>query len=171
VRDVVKELFASTGLGVIGGRSAEEIAERFVEKAVLAEGIGERAAKVLSEFLAIAGTPTTTISELNALSRRAKLDIGKAIDRFQKRSEAFAKRGIDVDRLLFAADFGRRLDYYTGFVFEFHRGKRSGVGPIVGGGRYDKLMSLIPRSSRGRANETVPAVGFAVWLDRIGAKR
>jgi ATP phosphoribosyltransferase regulatory subunit len=171
VAAAVAELFAATGLGVIGGRTAQEIADRFVEKTVLAQGIGDRAAKVLSEFLAIAGTPAKTIDELGALARRARLDIGRAVDRFCKRADAFAKRGVDVDRLVFAADFGRRLDYYTGFVFEFQRGKRARVGPIIGGGRYDRLMSVIPRPSCGGTGEVVPAVGFAIWLDRIGGRR
>lgn len=165
VRDIVADLFSSTGLGVIGGRGAEEIAERFVEKAVLAQGIDERATTVLSEYLAIAGKPTAVEREIGALARRARLGISEAIDRFAKRSEAFEKRDIDLNRLSFAADFGRRLDYYTGFVFEFHRSNRSRAGPIIGGGRYDRLMSLVG------AKEAVPAVGFAIWLDRIGVKR
>jgi len=171
VEGVVAELFAASGLGVIGGRTADEIADRFVEKAVLAQGIGERARDVLSEFLAIAGPPATAAAALSALARAAKLDIAAALDRFKKRNDAFAKRGIDVDRLVFAADFGRRLDYYTGFVFEFQRGKRSRGKPLIGGGRYDRLMALISGNQRKDAGETVPAIGFAVWLDRIGQRR
>ncbi len=171
VEGIVAELFAATGLGVIGGRTAGEIADRFVEKAVLAEGIDQRAAEALSEFLAIAGSPPKAIEEIEALARRAGLDIGKAVDRFHRRTDAFAKRHVDVDRLAFAADFGRRLDYYTGFVFEFHRGKRSTIGPVIGGGRYDRLMSLIPHPKSEGGVGTVPAVGFAIWLDRIGGRR
>ena len=75
----------------------------------------------------------------------------------------FAGNRIDLDRLTFAADFGRRLDYYTGFVFEFGAGKRAN-GPIIGGGRYDRMTAHIGDG------EAVPAVGFSVWLDRIGVK-
>ncbi|MEX0853501.1 MAG: ATP phosphoribosyltransferase regulatory subunit, partial [Bauldia sp.] len=169
VKRTVDALFAATGLGVIGARNAEEIAERFIDKEVLAKGIDERAAVVLSEFLAIAGTPSATVKALKALARRARLDLGPAIARFAERIAAFADRGIDVERLAFAADFGRRLDYYSGFVFEF-RGSKRDPRPVIGGGRYDRLMSLIPRSSRGSAKEAVPAVGFAIWLDRIGGR-
>ena len=38
--------------------------------------------------------------------------------------------------------------------------------PIVGGGRYDRLLALI-----GAERRPVPAVGFSIWLDRIGARR
>ena len=164
VRDVVAEMFASSGLGVIGGRTADEIADRFVEKSVLAEGIGERAASVLTALLAIHGRPAKAIGQIETLARGDKLAVGTAVDRFKERLDQFTKRDIDLAKLTFAADFGRRLDYYTGFVFEFHRGKRSAVGPIIGGGRYDRLMSLLG------AKETVPAVGFAIWLDRLGGR-
>jgi ATP phosphoribosyltransferase regulatory subunit len=159
LRRRVEELFASTGLGTAGGRAPDEIAERFVEKQVIAEGIGARAADALTAFLGIAGSPSNAASELNALAKSAKLDIAVAIARFERRMDAFTAHGIDLERLSFAADFGRRLDYYTGFVFEF-RAPRS-AEPLIGGGRYDRMMGLIAKG------ESVPAVGFAVWLDRV----
>lgn len=165
------ELLEATGLATIDGRTADEIADRFVEKSVIGAGIGDRPAKVLARFLGIAGTPAKALTALRALARRERLAIDKAIDRFEARSDALARHGIDLARLSFAANFGRRLDYYTGFVFEVHDASRPGSGQIVGGGRYDRLMSLIPRSGRGTAGETVPAVGFAIWLDRIAGRR
>jgi ATP phosphoribosyltransferase regulatory subunit len=159
----VEEIFGATGLGGVGRRTAEEIADRFVEKAALAEGIKPRAAGALSAFLAISGAPEKSLAALRDLAKREKLDLSKAIDRFEKRADAFAGHGVDLERLSFAADFGRRLDYYTGFVFEFQTGKTD--GPIIGGGRYDRMTALI-----GDTGEAVPAVGFSVWLDRIGGK-
>lgn len=164
VRRMVEALMAETGFGTVGGRTAEEIAERAIEKQALAQGIGARASAILTQFLAIAGTPAEALAALGALARDEKLDLGKSTDRFARRADAFAAHGIDVDRLTFAADFGRRLDYYTGFVFEFH-GRNRAAGPIVGGGRYDRMMAHIPGAG---ARESVPAVGFSIWLDRIG---
>jgi ATP phosphoribosyltransferase regulatory subunit len=161
VRHAVEAQFGATGLGVVGGRTVEEIAGRFIEKQALANGIGARAVAVLSAFLSISGTPGDALASLRALATDEKLDLDKAIARFSRRADAFAAHGIDLDRLTFAADFGRRLDYYTGFVFEFH-GRNREIGPIIGGGRYDRMMALIG------AKESVPAVGFSVWLDRIG---
>ena len=164
VTAAVEEHFAATGLGEVGGRTAEEIAARFVDKAALAEGIPRKAAAMLSAFLAVEGTPARSLAGLRSLAKREKIDLGKALDRFEKRAEAFAGHGIDLDRLTFAADFGRRLDYYTGFVFEF-QGLKGNDEPIIGGGRYDRMAALITGS-----REAVPAVGFSVWLDRIGKK-
>jgi ATP phosphoribosyltransferase regulatory subunit len=164
-RQKAHELLSASGLGTIGSRTADEIADRVVEKSALTAGIGPGARKTLEGFLAIEGTPASTLKSLRALARREKLDIGTALDRFEKRIEAFAKRGVDVGGLTFAADFGRRLDYYTGFVFEIHDPRRHNGRQIVGGGRYDRLLALIAHG------ESIPAVGFAIWLDRIRGKR
>ncbi|MCP4385739.1 MAG: ATP phosphoribosyltransferase regulatory subunit [Hyphomicrobiales bacterium] len=158
-------LLAASGLATIGGRSADEIASRYVEKTALAAGIGARAAKRLTGFLEISGRPADALDAMRTFSRSHRLDIEKAIDAFEARLDAFADRHIDLDKLTFAAEFGRRLDYYTGFVFEMHSSKRRGAKPIVGGGRYDRLVALIGNG------QTVPAVGFAMWLDRIGGAR
>ena len=163
VRAAVMEQFTATGFGGAGGRTPEEITERFLAKQVLAQGIGARAAAILTAFLSISDTPAASLAALRHLAVSENVDIGKAIDRFEKRAEAFAARGLDVDKLAFAADFGRRLDYYTGFVFEFRTGRKT-AGPVIGGGRYDRMMAIMS------GGESVPAVGFAIWLDRIGAR-
>jgi ATP phosphoribosyltransferase regulatory subunit len=155
-------MLAAAGLATIGGRTADEIVARYVEKEILAAGIGPRPARLLEQFLAVSGAPSAALKTLRSHARRNRLDIGKAIDAFEARLDAFAAHGIDLDRLVFAADFGRRLDYYTGFVFEMHGSRRNGARPIVGGGRYDRLVALIAGGS------AVPAVGFAIWLNRIG---
>jgi ATP phosphoribosyltransferase regulatory subunit len=36
---------------------------------------------------------------------------------------------------------------------------------LAGGGRFDKLMAFLG------AKERIPAVGFALWLDRIETER
>ncbi|TIO11841.1 MAG: ATP phosphoribosyltransferase regulatory subunit, partial [Mesorhizobium sp.] len=59
--------------------------------------------------------------------------------------------------------FGRPLDYYTGLVFEI--AAENGDRPLAGGGRYDRLLTLLG------AKTPIPGVGFSVWLDRIEALR
>jgi ATP phosphoribosyltransferase regulatory subunit len=63
--------------------------------------------------------------------------------------------------LRFSAGFGRNLDYYTGFVFEIRDAKLPDAKPLVGGGRYDRLLGRLG------ATREVPAVGCSIWLDRI----
>ena len=66
----------------------------------------------------------------------------------------------DIGNLRFATAFGRGVDYYTGFEFELHHGG-GGSEPLVGGGRYDGLLSQLG------ANEPIAAVGFSIWVDAL----
>jgi ATP phosphoribosyltransferase regulatory subunit len=98
---------------------------------------------------------------LRALAADAKLDLADALDAFDQRTGFLAARGVSVERCTFAAGFVRDLGYYTGFVFEAIDPKRAGGRPIIGGGRYDRLARRL-----GAATD-IPAVGAAIWIDRI----
>jgi ATP phosphoribosyltransferase regulatory subunit len=160
---IVEDLLSIAGIRAVGGRSAGEIADRFLEQSALAAGGGldERAQAVLGRFLGIVGKPSLVLDDLKSLARDEKLGIDASVEGFEKRAEGLARRGIDLERLDFAADFGRRLDYYSGFVFEIYDQALPAGQQVVGGGRYDRLMPLLG------AKSTVPAVGFALWLDRV----
>jgi ATP phosphoribosyltransferase regulatory subunit len=174
-RRVVDDLLSIAGFTAFGGRSAAEIADRFLEQATLenGSGIGEAAVAVLDDYLAIGGDPASAASAVADLSRQAGLELGPVLDQFKKRNAALEKRGVDLKTIAFASDFGRRLDYYTGFVFELYDPRRAenpvaGL-PVAGGGRYDRLLSRI--AVRDGSGDDIPAVGFAVWLDRLEARR
>ena len=160
---VVEDLLAIAGIRSVGGRSAGEIADRFLEQSTLALGGGLdlRSRTVIERFLAISGTPADAIAALKTLASEEKLDITPVLDAFEKRTEGLARRGIDLSRLAFSAAFGRRLDYYSGFVFEIHDPAAAHGEPVVGGGRYDRLLPALG------ARTSVPAIGFALWLDRV----
>ena len=88
-----------------------------------------------------------------------------ALDLFESRTGFLAARGIDVGRIRFSTAFGRGLDYYTGFVFELHDPAGAPNGPLVAGGRYDELLTRLG------AKAPIPAVGFAVWIERVARRR
>lgn len=160
---IVEDLLSIAGIRAVGGRSPGEIADRFLEQSSLAAGAGldARACDVIARFLAISGSPDTALHSLRSLSTEEALGIDTVLDSFEKRSEGLARRGIDLTTLSFSAGFGRRLDYYSGFVFEIYDAGCKPGQPIIGGGRYDRLLPALG------AKVTVPAVGFALWLDRI----
>ncbi len=109
----------------------------------------------------LAGTPDAVTDEVAAIGEEAGVDLGDSLVAFSRRAGLISERGISYDRMHFAAEFGRRLDYYTGFVFEIHDPERPETAPVVGGGRYDKLLQLLG------AGAEVPAVGFSIWLERV----
>ena len=162
-RALVQDLLTIAGISAVGGRSASEIAERFLEQAAMKtdQGIGEDRRAVLEQFSAISGDPDSASLKLRALAKSAKLDIGAALDSFDARAGFIAARGVDVSKIAFSASFGRNLDYYTGFVFEARDAASPEGRPLVGGGRYDRLLRTLGSAS------DIPAVGAAIWCDRL----
>jgi ATP phosphoribosyltransferase regulatory subunit len=169
-RRAVDELLAGAGIPQVGGRSAAEIAERFLEQAALRADTPENtdSAEILGQFLDISGPPDRAAIELGALAATEAVELTAVIERFSERTAGLVRHGLDIDRMIFASDFGRRLDYYTGFVFELSDPSRPDDRPVAGGGRYDRLLSMI--RSRDGSGADIPAVGFALWLDRLGVK-
>lgn len=160
----VEDIISIAGIARVGGRSAGEIAERFLARAANPTGLGGQARAVLTRYLAITGDPDAAARDIRGLARDAGLSIGPAVDAFEERTGFMAARGLDVASFAFAADFARNLDYYTGFIFEAQGPGGPNGRPLVGGGRYDRLLQHLG------ADAPVPAVGCSFWLDRIAAE-
>jgi ATP phosphoribosyltransferase regulatory subunit len=160
---LVADLLSIAGISTVGGRTVDEIADRFLEQAALGVGAslpGEMRA-LIERFLAIGGDPDEAAVQLRALAAEGKLAVDAALDLFESRAGFLAARGVAVDRIKFSTAFGRGLDYYTGFVFELHDPQGRDEGQLVAGGRYDGLLTRLG------AREPIPAVGFAVWIERL----
>ena len=158
---LVTDLMSIAGTSNVGGRTVSEIADRFLEQSTLKGGALPRdALSLIERFLGIAGEPGEAAKQLRALASDAKLDLAAAIDLFESRTGLMAKRGIDTKSIRFSTSFGRGLDYYTGFEFELHA-KGNGAEPLVGGGRYDGLLTRLG------APTPIPAVGFSIWIEAL----
>src|SRR5256884_7750114 len=151
----------------VGGRTVDEIADRFLEQSTLKGGaLPSDALNILKRFLAISGDPDESVAQLRALAADARLDLSVAIDQLESRVGFMAARGVDTRLTRFSTSFGRGLDYYTGFEFELHakgtvKGKGNGVEPLVAGGRYDGLMTQLGSPT------PIPAGGFSVWIEAL----
>jgi ATP phosphoribosyltransferase regulatory subunit len=162
---LVQDLLTIAGINPVGGRTAGEIADRFLDQAALRSGANVPPEKrsVLQRFLAIRGNPDDASRQLRALAKDKRLDIASALDSLDQRTGFMAARGMDIEDFEFAAAFVRDLDYYTGFVFEAMATANAGGGrPAIGGGRYDSLARRL-----GAATD-IPAVGAAIWVERLG---
>jgi ATP phosphoribosyltransferase regulatory subunit len=164
-RALVTDLLSIAGITTVGGRSVGEIAERFLEQAALGAvaALPKETRALIEKFLAITGDPDSAALELRTLAADAKIDFNSALDLFESRTGFLAARGVDVGKIRFSTAFGRGLDYYTGFVFELHDPTGRTRGPLVAGGRYDDLLTRLG------AQSPIPAVGFAVWIERVSA--
>jgi ATP phosphoribosyltransferase regulatory subunit len=163
---LVTDLLSIAGINAVGGRSVAEIAERFLEQSALGASakLPQEVRAVIERFLAIAGDPDEAASELRALAAEANMNgaMSQALDLFESRNGFLAAQGIDPKRVGFSTSFGRGFDYYTGFVFELTDPARTG-DPLVAGGRYDGLLARLG------SNQQTPAIGFAVWIERLAA--
>jgi ATP phosphoribosyltransferase regulatory subunit len=160
---LVEDLLAIAGIATVGGRSAGEIADRFLDQAAVRSGPGpaSEARAILQRFLAISGDPDSASQRLRALAAEAGLGVGPALDSLDQRIGFIAARGMPVETYRFSTAFVRDLDYYTGFVFEAVDPGRADGKPAVGGGRYDGLARRLGASA------DIPAVGAAIFLDRL----
>ena len=164
VRAFVEDVLAIAGISAVGGRSAGEIAERFLAKAAAqangGAGLNGENRAILDRYRAVGGDPDAAARDVRALVadagvRHAPLDA--MLDLFEERTGFIAARGLDIGALRFSGGFARNLDYYTGFIFE----ATEGDGPVlVGGGRYDGLLEHLGSPA------ALPAVGCTFWIER-----
>ncbi|KQT54842.1 ATP phosphoribosyltransferase regulatory subunit [Aureimonas sp. Leaf454] len=152
------------GLSAHAGRTPAEIAGRLVEKVAVAEArLSEASLKLLTEFLAIDLPLDAAGAWLERLAGERGLALGEGLSTFEARNRALAEAGVDLSAIRYRAAFGRPIDYYTGMVFEMRR--KGQPDALAGGGRYDRLLTFLG------ARQSIPAVGFSLWLDRIETAR
>ncbi|MGI9364689.1 MAG: ATP phosphoribosyltransferase regulatory subunit [Rhizobiaceae bacterium] len=144
------------------GRTPQAIAERMIEKARESHfQLGTDQAALLRDFLALELPLREADGALEEFAARRNLSFGKAGTNFRKRIEALETAQVDISRITYKASFGRNLEYYTGLLFE---AQSNGLS-VAGGGRYDRLCSLLG------AVRPVPAVGFSMSVDRLEEAR
>lgn len=162
---LITDLLSIAGITAVGGRSINEITERFLDQAALASSTRLPAdmRDVIQRFLKISGDPDDAAGALRALAADASLDLEAALDLFESRTGFLAARGLDVGRIRFSTSYGRGFDYYTGLVFELHDPARRIDRHLVAGGRYDGMLSRLGSGT------PIPAVGFSVWIERLAA--
>lgn len=158
----VEDILSIAGISTVGGRSARDIAERFLARAAEREnGLSPEVRDIVARVLAVSGDPDDAAASLRALSSEADLDLDASLDSFEARTGFMAARGVDVASIGFSAAFARSLDYYTGFVFEMSDPASEKPLTVAGGGRYDALLARLG------APRAIPAVGASIWVDRI----
>ena len=152
------------GLSPNASRTPDEIARRLLEKYELQNlRLPSDALSALKAFLGIHVPLADAATMLREFAVRAKITLDGALDRFEARAAAIADHNLDLSAIHYDAAFGRPLDYYTGLVFEI---AASGAKqPLVGGGRYDRLLTLLG------ADQPIPGVGFSVWIERVAQAR
>lgn len=160
-RQVLRDALDLGGIKIIGTRSFDEIADRFIERASEAASarLTQQAAQLIEKFLSLRSTADKAVAFLNELSREASITLANPLTDLSERLALLEKAGLDLTKLEFASQFGRNMEYYTGFVFEFRAA--AATDPMAGGGRYDDLLTSLGAPRR------TPSIGLAVFCDRL----
>lgn len=162
-RDVVRDVLALAGISAVGGRSVSEISERFLDKAADAARarLPRDTADAIRAFLAISAPCSAAVDQIALVARAAGVSLDTELAAIARRVDLICGKGINRDDITFDADFGRKEEYYTGFVFELRVAALGASRQVAGGGRYDGLLKSLgsPRA--------VPAVGCAIRTERL----
>jgi ATP phosphoribosyltransferase regulatory subunit len=161
-RKVARYLEAA-GIELIGARTVAEITESLLDMVadVKAEPLPATTAQLLESYLDVEAPARAAGARLKDLVRDKGVDISAPLDAFHRRLQLMAEAGVDVVHAEFVAEFGRTLEYYTGFVFEVVTTDLGLASPVAGGGRYDTLLKAVG------APDQVPAVGGAIHTERL----
>ncbi|WP_120499215.1 ATP phosphoribosyltransferase regulatory subunit [Roseovarius sp. EL26] len=152
-KDPMANIGPMTGL-----RSVAEIFQRIsaLKEDAAAAPISENEVALLDAILAVRETSPYALQRLLDIAVDLPA-IRPAVERLEKRLEALAQNGINVDQLDFEASYGRtQMEYYDGFVFGFYAESRPDLPPVASGGRYDALTRQL-----GQGRE-IPAVGGVI---------
>jgi ATP phosphoribosyltransferase regulatory subunit len=151
------------GIELIGTRTAAEIAERLRgEAADMRETpLPRETAALIEGYVAIKAPAREAADRIRRLVEARGIDISAGLDAFRRRLGLLAKAGVGLADAEFSAEFGRSLEYYTGFVFEVIAPALGPKSPVAGGGRYDDLLS------DAGAPVQVPAVGASIHTERL----
>ena len=159
---LVENVLSFSGIDLIGGRSAGEIAERFLEQAALsaAPELPQEALQIVKAFFAISGKADDCLANLTALNQEYKLKLDDQINTLSKRFDAIDAlniKGFTKREILFNSLLGRGFEYYTGMLFEIIDLEGRSDKPLIGGGRYDTLAKQLG------AAQHINAVGASMW--------
>ncbi len=133
----------------IAGKNRHELARVCAEA-----GVPTDATERLCRFVGIYGDPARVLCELKPL---CESEDTLAAYRELEQLSALLSATPFASRIRFDFSIVNDMNYYNGIVF---RGFLAGICEgVLSGGRYDKLMARMGRSSR--------AVGFAIYLDLL----
>jgi len=164
VKNAIEQILDANNWALVPGRSSDDIARRLAEKASdkNAMPLSSHVADTINAYLSIHGSLETIPQKLEELGLLDDERFSIACANLTKRFDLMRLEAIENGSISFAAEFGRSLEYYTGFVFQIEVQDKDGAPTVIaGGGRYDDLISDIGKCT------SVPAVGCAIYSERL----
>jgi ATP phosphoribosyltransferase regulatory subunit len=162
-RLAVEEVLALVDIRHIGGRGAEEIAARFVDRLSRQseDPVSSEVIQLVEDFLSQQGEPRRCLESLREFARTAGVALDAVLDRAERRLRIMEAYGVLPGDMVLDMAFRRGIAYYSGFIFELHSESLGEASQLCGGGRYDSLLRQLGAAA------DVPGVGFAFGVDRL----
>ncbi len=159
----VGDYLDAQGIDVSGTRTLAEITESltWIAADLKAPPLAAESAALIETYAGITLPATKAPDRLRAIADKAGKQMQASVDTFAERLSMLRAAGVSVEQAEFSANFGRNLEYYTGFVFEIVLPQLGAASPVAGGGRYDSLLKAVG------APKNVPAVGAAIHTERL----
>jgi histidyl-tRNA synthetase len=153
-------LLDSTQYGTtMGGRSREDIVRRLLQKRqrALAHDRIIEAVHFLHEWVNIRAPLPEALQQIETFLPQDDTPGRQLLADWRKTLDLLQQRGIPAGRIILQPNLARNWEYYTHVVFGI---QSADLTYVVGGGRYDELIRLL-------GGQQTPAVGFAVYMDRL----
>lgn len=162
-RETVRAYLDDENIQMLGTRTLDEISESLIDQAAdLKHGpLSPEAAELIEAYVSVEAPPRAVGARINDLMTERDIDLSDALAHYQRRIDMFEEAGVDMSTATFSAEFGRNLEYYSGFVFQIATGSKDDASYIAGGGRYDGLLQAVG------APHAVPGIGVAIHTDRL----
>jgi ATP phosphoribosyltransferase regulatory subunit len=160
---LVAEHLERLGIEPVGTRTVAEISERLLAEAAdrREQPLRAETAALIEAYVAVKAPARNVVDRLAALAGSRGVDLSAGLDAFARRLDRIEAAGVSIADAEFSAEFGRNLEYYTGFVFEVSAPALGQRSPVAGGGRYDSLLAQVG------APANVPAVGASIHTERL----
>ncbi len=161
--DIVSAYLDANGIPIVGNRTLREIAARLLDQAadLYADALPKEVATIIEYYLAVEAAPRAAVDKIGLIARGAGLDIDGALATVARRFDLLEEAGVDLSGAILSTEFGRKLEYYSGLVFQIEAPGMDETEPVAGGGRYDNLLTALG------APRPVPAVGSAIHTERL----
>jgi len=162
-RAEIEALLDTQGDAPRAGRTRDEIVTRALDRAAEAATLklDPKVADAVVQLLDISGPADIAMAKILALLTTAGIRLDAQLAALDARLKTLATLGIAPGQVQFTAHFGRNMEYYTGFVFEFWARDAEGPVQVAGGGRYDNMMEVLG------AKRPVSAIGCAIRTERL----
>lgn len=166
--EVLRELWAMTGVEPVGGRRPADIVHRLITRAQ-AQDAGRLSVDEIAAvrgYLAVSDAPRAALAAVKGLAGRDGGALEAALKDWDTRLSALVELGADEGRMILSTGFGRAFGYYDGMLFEVRSAALGDERPVAAGGRYDGLMPRLGGQAAGAVGCMVrPARAYAGGME------